>query len=154
MLLHRSLRFFAISSKNSWRTKSTCSIPLYETDSCGLPLRPSWSVTQLLSSYPSPTLPITTVNRLYELSSLVPPEQGTPNYNVLKQNLEDMVELVEAVKLVDTSELLEGRSGSEKEDADLVAPQTILSGEIGQELLKHASRISDQLYVVDSERRQ
>jgi len=71
---------------------------------------------------------------------------------VLKQNLEDMVKLVEAVKLVDTSELLEGRSG--KEDADLVAPQTILSGEIGQELLKHASRISDQLYVVDSERSQ
>jgi len=151
MLLYRSLRCFAISSKISWRTKSTFSIPLHEIDSCGLPLRPSWSVTQLVSSYPSPTLPITTINRLYELSSLVPPEQGTPNYNVLQQNLEDMVKLVEAVKLVDTSELLEGRS--RKEDADLVTPQTILSGEIGQELLKHASRTSDQFYVVDSERR-
>jgi len=149
--LHRSLRFFAISSRNSWRTKSTFSIPLHETDSCGLPLRPTWSVTQLLSSYPSPTLSTTTVNRLHELSSLVPPEEGTPSYNALKQNLEEMIKLVEAVRSVDTSELLAGRSV--QEDTDLVAPQTILSGEIGQELLKHASRISDQFYVVDSERR-
>lgn len=81
----------------------------------------------------------------------MPPEEGTPNYNALKQNLEEMIRLVEAVRSVDASELLTGRS--EKEDADLVAPQTILSGEIGQELLKHASHISDKFYVVDSERR-
>lgn len=93
-----------------------------------------------------------TVNRLYELSSLVPPEEGTSNYNASKQNLEEMIKLVEAVRLVDTSELMVGRS--EQEDTDLVAPQTTLSGEIGQELLKHASRISDRFYVVDSERRQ
>jgi len=85
------------------------------------------------------------------VSSLVPPEEGTPSYNALKQNLEEMIKLVEAVRLVDTPELLAGRS--EQEDTDLVAPQIILSGKIGQELLKHASRISDQFYVVNSERR-
>ena len=150
--LYRSIRFCAISSRNSWRTKSTFSIPLHETDSCGLPLRPTWSVTQLLSSYHSPTLSTTTVNRLYELSSLVPPGEGSSNYNALKQNLEGMIKLVEAVRLVDTSDLLVGRS--EQEDMDLVAPQTTPSGEIGQVLLKHASRISDRFYVVNSERRQ
>ena len=55
------------------------------------------------------------------------------------------------MKLVDAPKLSAGRSV--QEDTDLVAPQTILSDEIGQELLKHASRISDQFYVVDSERR-
>lgn len=55
------------------------------------------------------------------------------------------------MRLVDTLELLAGQG--EQEDTDLVAPQIILSGETGQKLLKHASRISDQFYVVNSERR-
>jgi len=98
-------------------------------------------------------LSATTLNRLYELSSLVPFDEGTQNYNAVKESLEEMIKLVEAVRLVETSRVsLAGRG--EKEDADLGTPRTVPSGGAGQELLKHASRKSDQFYVVDSERMQ
>jgi len=131
------------------RGKST-HVPAETTDSCGIPLKPTWSVNELLSSYPSPTLSNSTINRLYELSALIPPQEGTTQYDAIKKSLEGMVRLVEAVRLVDTSDVsIEGRG--EKEDADRRKPVAV--SENGQKLLEHAERTHNGFYVVDSERR-
>src|SRR6266545_309969 len=101
---------------NQKRCKSS-SHPSTPADSCGIPLVPSWSVNELLSSYPSPTLPNETIKKLYELSALIPPEQDTPRYKTVKKDLEEIIRLVEAVRLVDTAGVsVQGRK--EREDAD------------------------------------
>ncbi|KAH9482432.1 hypothetical protein JR316_0004532 [Psilocybe cubensis] len=117
------------------------------------PTTPTWSVNDLLSSYPSPRLSSTTITRLYDLSALIPPQEGTPQFEAVKSDLEEMVRLVEAVRLVDTSSVSVSGRG-EKEDADRnIAPiDPSQLGEVGQQLLKHASQTKDQFYVVDSER--
>ncbi|KAF8974668.1 hypothetical protein BDZ97DRAFT_1911830 [Flammula alnicola] len=149
--LQRCLRLTLALPKVSFRKHST-SRPTHETDFCGIPVRPTWSVNQLLSSYPSPKLSPTTINRLYELSALIPPKEGTPQYKAVAKDLEEMVRLVEAVRLVDTSGIsVTGRG--EKEDADRENFSLEDSEETGHALLKHASRTQDQFYVVDSERR-
>ncbi|KJA24595.1 hypothetical protein HYPSUDRAFT_38652 [Hypholoma sublateritium FD-334 SS-4] len=123
-----------------------------ETDSCGLPIQPTWSVYELLSSYPSPTLSTNTIVQLYELSALMCPKVDTPQFKFIKEELEDMVRLVEAVKLVDTSGIsVKGRG--EEEDSDLNTPHSDNLAESGKVLLKHASRAKDGFYIVDSDRR-
>ncbi|KAH8830625.1 hypothetical protein DL96DRAFT_1707434 [Flagelloscypha sp. PMI_526] len=68
-----------------------------------MPLQRTWSVHKLLESYPSPVLSSDTINKLHRLSALKPPEEHTPEFTRLKVELEQLVKLVEAVKLVDTS---------------------------------------------------
>ncbi|KDR83436.1 hypothetical protein GALMADRAFT_85574 [Galerina marginata CBS 339.88] len=117
--------------RTSCRGKSSSA----STDPYCIPTHPTWSVNQLLSSYPSPKLSSTTINRLYELSALVPPKEGSSQYDIVKRDLEEMVKLVEAA------------------DTDRKTSAVMGFGESGQELLKHASQVMDHFYVVDSERR-
>ncbi|EMD40444.1 hypothetical protein CERSUDRAFT_43945 [Gelatoporia subvermispora B] len=123
----------------------------HETDSYGIPAHPTWSVNDLLSSYPQPTIPPSTLKRLHELSALIPPEEGTLAHAKLTQGLEGLVRLVEAVKLVDTSEVEIWAEGKGiKLDAAMDTPDDSVSG---QALLKHSSRTRDGFYVVDADKR-
>ena len=78
--------------------------PTVETDSHAIPTRPTWSVNELLSSYPKPQISPATLKHLHELSALIPPEEGTPEHAKLTAEMENLVKLVEAVKLVDVGE--------------------------------------------------
>lgn len=134
---------------------------LAETDDCSIPLRPSWSVHDLLSSYPKPTLSPSTLTHLHRLSALTPPEEGTPEHAKLTSELEDLIKLVEAVKLVDCSELKDedkipdGRILPKGVGIDLTGGGGGGGEEVtdGRELLKHAARTENGFYVVDADRR-
>lgn len=134
---------------------------LAETDDCGIPLQPTWSVHDLLSSYPKPKLSPSTLTHLHRLSALTPPEEGTPEHAKLTSELEDLIKLVEAVKLVDCSELQADQEGNKIPDGRIL-PKGVgidLNGgsveevKDGRELLKHAARTEDGFYVVDADRR-
>lgn len=137
---------------------------LVETDDCAIPLKPTWSVEDLLSSYARPTISSSTLQRLHVLSALIPPEEGTSAHSRLTHELEDLVKLVESVRLfsapgasstVDTTldsriwaegtgiDLQKGTPG----DRDLAALDPV-------ELLSRASRTESGFYVVHSDRKQ
>lgn len=146
---------------SSSSTHSNASITLAETDDCGIPLNPTWSVHDLLNSYPKPKLSSETLKKLHRLSALTPPEEGTPEHAKLTSELEDLIKLVEAVRLVDCSEL-KSEDDSKIPDGRIL-PRGVgidLSGigieevkDGGRELLKHAARTQDGFYVVDADRR-
>ncbi|KIY45867.1 hypothetical protein FISHEDRAFT_22808, partial [Fistulina hepatica ATCC 64428] len=122
-------------------------------DDCGIPTEPSWSVKELLCSYPTPTISTATLHRLHELSALHPPPVDSPEFAEIKRDLEEMVRLVEAVKLVTTDPL-----GSEALVSNLPTPErsghdSSQDGEQGTDLLKYASRTRDGYYVVEADRR-
>lgn len=135
---------------------------LVETDDCAIPLKPTWSVDELLSSYPRPTISSSALHRLHVLSALTPPEEGTSAHSRLTRELEDLVRLVESVRsfnaprassTVDTT--LDSRIWAEGTgidlqrvppgDRDLVALDPV-------ELLSRASRTESGFYVVHSDR--
>lgn len=148
--LHSSLRPSFASLNASSRTIFIPAAP--KSDSYGIPVQPTWSVNDLLSSYPQPKLSPQIIHRLYELSALICPKEDTSQLKSVQEELEEMVRLVEAVRLVDTSGIsVKGRG--ENEDADRQAVYPEQRGKSGQDLLKHASRIQDQFYIVDSDRR-
>ncbi|KAG6866508.1 hypothetical protein C0991_003052 [Blastosporella zonata] len=120
----------------------------YETDECGIPLKPTWSVHELLSSYPKPTLSSATLTRLHELAALIPPQEGTTEHAKLKGEMEELIKLVEAVKLVDTRNV-------HPTSFKLPDQQSPASGDepSGQSLLRNAARTKDGFYVVDSDRK-
>lgn len=122
----------------------------HETDACGIPVKPTWSIHELLSSYPSPTLSSATLTRLHELSALVPPAEGTPEHAKLKKELEEFVRLVEAVRLVNTDgvEVVGGREYTDGPGFD--TPKEDVSG---RALLHHASLTKDGFYVVETDRK-
>jgi len=145
----------------------TSSIPqrgseLVETDDCAIPLKPVWSVDDLLSSYPRPTISPPALRRLHVLSALIPPEEGTPEHIKLTRELEDLVKLVESVRLfkgpgapsaVDTA--VDARVWAEGEGIDLKqAPRGDRDREAldPAELLSQASRTENGLYVIHSDR--
>ena len=149
-------------SRLVFRPKSTVEP---EFDELGLPLRPTWSVHELLESYPKPQIPAAKLKRLHELSALIPPEEGTEEYSKLKDELEDLVKLVEAVKLVDVGKSSELSSG-EVPDGRIWAEGTGIQLERakggdpaadkevhGQALLSYAARTENNLYVVDADRK-
>ncbi|KAJ7367997.1 hypothetical protein DFH08DRAFT_676993 [Mycena albidolilacea] len=125
---------------------------IVETDSCGIPRRPTWSVNELLSSYPAPSLAPETLKHLHNLSALVPPEEGTSEYGKLKAELEELIRLVEAVKMVDTEDV----SAFERNDPDKAAAELKASHELpsedGRSLLKYAARTRGGFYVVDADK--
>lgn len=124
----------------------------HQVDSCGIPVQPTWSVHQLLESYACPKLSSTTIDRLYELSALAPPKKDNLQYEKMKEDLEDMVKLVEAVKQVNTNGVsLVGRG--EKEDGDRTQQNSQFEGEHGQTLLKYAARTENKFYAVDAEKK-
>ena len=130
-----------------------------------VPSQPTWSVHELLSSYPRPSISASTFKKLHELSALLPPEEGTKEYDQLKHELEEMVRLVDAVRLVDTSSAVsgadlipDGRIRAEDEGIVLSSNTRDVefqdsSTESGTELLKHASRTKNGYYAVEAERR-
>lgn len=130
------------------RQKST--FPSYED--CGVPEKPTWSVQELLSSYPQPTMSPAMLTRLHRLSALIPPEEGTKEHQVIKRELEDMIRLVEAVKLVDTGEVRDNHTESDERSIDTDIPLSGLTPG-GKAILKHASRTQDGYYVVDMVRK-
>ncbi|EAU84607.1 hypothetical protein CC1G_00126 [Coprinopsis cinerea okayama7 len=127
-----------------------------QTDELGIPLKPTWSVHAFLSSYPSPKIAPETLKKLYDLSALVPPKEGTEAHAKVTKELEEMIRLVEAVKLVNTDGV-KVQAGLEGEDLDRKLygnpeEQRALHGEQGRELLKHASWTVGEDYVVESDR--
>jgi len=101
-----------------------------------------------------------TLKRLHELSALIPPAEGTPEHVKLTREMEGLVRLVEAVKLVDTSEVQreddgnvpDGRIWAEGLGMELI--ENVTSAEdsetsSGRKLLSHSSRIRNGLYIVD-----
>lgn len=139
-----------------------------------IPEKPTWSVHELLSSYPRPSISSATLKKLHELSALIPPEEGSEEHTRMRRELEELVRLVEAVKLVDTSESSEIVAGSASEDLVQRIPDgriwpegkgMVLSSnsravefedkeiESGTELLKHAALTKNGLYVVETDRR-
>ncbi|KAF5363795.1 hypothetical protein D9756_000786 [Leucocoprinus leucothites] len=135
------------------RSPRLLSVSTTQTDECGIPLTSTWSVTELLSSYPKPSISSQTLNRLHDLAALIPPVEGTSAHAKLREEISELVRLVEAVKLVDTK----GVSVSarwDQEDADKWSVES-LPKEIpeGQELLKHAARTENGFYLVDADRK-
>ncbi|TCD62739.1 hypothetical protein EIP91_006464 [Steccherinum ochraceum] len=135
-----------------------------QADVHGIPLQPTWSVNDLLASYPRPSISPATLEKLHALSALIPPETGTPEHQKLTEELEDLVKLVEAVKLVDKdvfeglspTDVPDGRVWAEGAGIDLTTTsERPSSGEQvgGRALLKHAARTANGLYVVEADRR-
>ena len=144
----------SLSSKHTLHTT-------IETDEYGIPVRPTWSVNELLSSYPKPTISPATLKHLHTLSALIPPEEGSPAHAKLTEEIQDLVKLVEAVKLVNTDSVddgngvPDGRIWAEGIGIDLDAePTPADENEVqGRDLLKHAKNVSQEgLYLVDSDR--
>jgi hypothetical protein len=144
----------SLSSKPTLRTD-------VETDEVGIPIRPTWSVNELLSSYPKPTISPATLKHLHTLSALIPPEEGSPEHAKLTEEMEDLIKLVEAVKLVDTDSVgdengvPDGRIWAEGTGIDLDAePIPAMENEVqGRDLLKYAKNVSPEgLYLIDSDR--
>ena len=132
-----------------------------ETDENGIPIRPTWSVNELLSSYPRPTISPATLKHLHTLSALIPPEEGSPEHAKLTEEMRDLVKLVEAVKLVNTdsvddgSGVPDGRIWAEGTGIDLEAePIPVDENEVqGRDLLKYSKAVSPEgLYLIDSDR--
>ncbi|KAG6849222.1 hypothetical protein H0H93_010344 [Arthromyces matolae] len=119
-----------------------------ETDELGIPLKPTWSVHELLSSYPKPTLSSATLTRLHNLSALTPPKEGTIEHEVLKNEMEELIRLVEAVKLVDTEDV---RPATFELPDQASTPLGV--DPKGRELLRTAARTADGFYVVDSDKK-
>ena len=147
-------RSSSLSSKHTLR-------PDVETDEHGIPIRPTWSVNELLSSYPKPTISPATLKHLHTLSALIPPEEGSPEHAKLTEEMQDLIKLVEAVKLVNTDSvgdgngIPDGRVWAEGTGIDLDAePITVDENEVqGRDLLKYAKNVSPEgLYLIDSDR--
>ncbi|OBZ76456.1 hypothetical protein A0H81_03816 [Grifola frondosa] len=162
MYAHRCLKQFHSLSRWSYLRRLQSTSTKVAFDSCGIPLKPTWSVNDLLSSYPRPTITPSTLKRLHELSALIPPADGTPEHRKLTQEMEGLVKLVEAVKLVDTSGVVEEAHGEAVPDGriwaagtgielDCCSPQ-VTEGDRDRELLRHAARVMDGLYVVDADK--
>jgi len=145
------------ASRNSRRDPE-----LVETDDCAIPLRPTWSVDDLLSSYPRPTILSPALRRLHALSALIPPEEGTPEHAKLTRELEDLVKLVESVRFFNVSDelgpastIVDARVWAEDVGIDL---QQTPPGDHDREaldpveLLSRASRTENGLYVIHSDR--
>jgi hypothetical protein len=104
----------------------------------------------------------------------MPPEEGTPEHARPKHELEEMVRLVEAVQLVDTSIISKDKDPAVKDKGLMGIPDGRIwpegvgmklsinprviefeddAIESGRELLKHASWTRNGHYVVEAQRR-
>ena len=153
---HRSqIRYVRFSSSKPPR-------PSLPTDELGLPLSPPWSVHALINSYKSPALSNAALTHLHDLAALIPPAEGTPRFEELKRELEDLLRLVEAVRVApDETKSLEGPPdgrvwpngrGIVLEDAGKQQGESSRAPPSGRELLEHAERSMDGFYLVDSTR--
>ncbi|KAA1466082.1 hypothetical protein DENSPDRAFT_855880 [Dentipellis sp. KUC8613] len=157
------------ASRTAFRLCSSARIskkhrPAFDTDDCALPRNPTWSVDELLSSYPKPTIDSKTLDHLRRLSALTPPEEGSEARQQLTQQLEDLVKLVEAVKMVDTRSLAstegtsipDGRIWAEGAGIEIQgSPRSQEEGDVLDQakLLSYAARTENGLYLVDADRK-
>lgn len=158
-MLLRSVRQAGCAWRRSLNTplQYSTSRATVETDTYGIPLRPTWSVQELLSSYPAPSISPATFKRLHELSALLPPEEGTPEYVKLKHELEELIKLVEATKLIklektDNIGIPDGRIIEEGSGIPLDKTPRENEDVRGQDLLPYASRSTNGMYVVETDR--
>ncbi|EPQ59605.1 hypothetical protein GLOTRDRAFT_136436 [Gloeophyllum trabeum ATCC 11539] len=134
---------------------------LVETDECAIPVQPTWSVNDLLSSYPKPSISPAKLKHLHELSALLPPEEGSAEHAILTEEMQDLAKLVEAVRLADLHELAEegvpdGRVWADGIGIDLKDQDGVpaLEDEVrGRDLLTWAPRMSNEMYVVETDKR-
>lgn len=115
-------------------------------------------MNELLSSYPTPSISPATLKHLHGLSALIPPEEDTPKYDKIKHELEELIRLVEAVKLVNTDEVSLGGADKPAPASSLndvytenSPPPASVEGS-GRLLMKHAARTVDGFYVVEADR--
>ncbi|KAG8931715.1 hypothetical protein FRC02_002321 [Tulasnella sp. 418] len=133
------------------------------TDELGLPIKPTWSVQSLLSSYPPPTLDGAILTKLHGLAALSPPPHESPEFEKLRGDLVELIRLVEAVK---TAELGEPKSSDEgipdgriwqKDRCMTFEEDVVVAGTLGiepggQELMEHAKQQTNGFYTVPSSR--
>jgi hypothetical protein len=141
------------------RYKSTSSIPQgVKTDELGIPLEATWSVRALLESYPRPTLSPDALDKLHRLSALIPPDRGSTEHAKLTEEMEDLIKLVEAVRLPEltqeeqTMTVPDGRIWTKERGIEMDTPAERIDPEDGRELLKHAARTEGGMYTVESDR--
>jgi len=129
-----------------------------ETDDDGIPIRPTWSINQLLSSHHKLTMPPATMKRLHSLSVSIPPEEGSEHAK-LTEEMQDLVKLVEAVKPVNTGSV-DDRNGIPDERIWAESTGIGLDAELDdnevqdRDLLKLRAKnvCSEGLYLVGSDR--
>lgn len=113
---------------------------------------PTWSVHELLSTYPAPKLAPELLTKLHKLSALTPPAEDSDAFRTLKHEMEELVRLVEAVKLVGTGGIdSDGRILPRGRGIDLGQAQNY-DGEVAEQtdILKHATKTVNGLYIVDT----
>lgn len=148
-------------------TKASIASHSVEVDELCMPIKPTWSVKELLASYPPPVLEPAHLIRLHELSALIPPPEGSPAFEKLRKELGELIRLVEAVRTVElpkqeaqagvipdgriwpAGQGMEFTEDDDAEEEDLKAPPEPQ----GRELLKHAAETADGYYLVKSARR-
>lgn len=114
--------------------------------------KPSWSVHELLSTYPAPKLSPETLTRLHKISALKSPPEDSDAFAQLKCEMEELVRLVEAVKLVDTTGVSsDGRILPADRGIDLTIPPSS-EGTPAEEkdILRHAAKAADGFYIADT----
>ena|ERR1700733_4616771 len=113
---------------------------------------PTWSVHQLLSTYPAPKLKPELLTRLHKMSALKAPAEDSDAFRVLRGEMEELVRLVEAVKLVETTGISsDGRIWPIGRGVDLDstrAKNELSTGE--QDILRHAAKTINDYYIVDT----
>lgn len=127
------------------------------TDDLGLPLSPTWSVHKLIGSYPSPTLSDATLRRLYDSAALLAPKSDTHAFEEVKKEMEDLIRLVEAVKMAPGDDDAKGPPPDGRvwpSGRGIIPLEDIVESEetklpSGRELLKHAPRTVNGYYLVD-----
>ncbi|KAG8903831.1 hypothetical protein FRB99_002682 [Tulasnella sp. 403] len=132
-----------------------------DTDDLAMPHGPTWSVQELLASYPAPTLEPSTLVRLHKLSALHAPEEGSSEFETLRKDLAEMVRMVEAVKTVDLPKEATGipdaRIWPESLGMDTRASSStgpdLPPEPSGQQLMQNAERTADGFYMVESDRK-
>lgn len=129
-----------------------------------MPTQATWSVKELLASYPPPVLEPAHLVRLHKLSALNSPPEDSQEFEALRADLGELIRLVEAVKTVNLPESSEDHDaipdGRIWQDGrgisfdDYKKDGLNLSSEPeGRELMGHASETRDGYYLVKSERR-
>ncbi|QRV87841.1 hypothetical protein RhiJN_15859 [Ceratobasidium sp. AG-Ba] len=124
-----------------------------------VPGRPTWSVRQLLATYPAPSLSPEIFARLHRLAALQTPAPDSSEFRSLHLELQELLRLVEAVKLVDISalggaeqtDIPDSRIWAKERSTDLDAPRPEhLDESHGKALLRHASKHVDEQYIVET----
>ena len=99
----RIIKLGSAAGSTRWISSSTKKPRIPQTDvpvdEDGIPLSPPYSIRSLLSSLPAPVLSDKQFVHLHTLSSLHPPPAGSAEYSNKKAQLEEMIRLVEAVRI-------------------------------------------------------